>query len=316
MIDLGEYWWNGKPTSYSHAADNVYRKAVNVRNYMSDMARAHPGFQMLTTCETENPHGTSDQCVSLILIGENGQAGAYKRTDGAAGFADIQANLRDAVNYIGLMPLESCVQVHGEDAHEPWPEMFTPRACYASLLGGCSTYYSDVRRWTPEQRKFLRQFNEWRKSPSIAALLREVAHPLAIGADNLGPYAWIYTNADRSRALLIAVGFDATPADLSPRLRTLAADKTYIIEEVTQPRSGPTARRPCGTFSGAKLKTAGFPIHLKSGQERCAAFIIQEANGSAARVCLTRRCRAMLPVFDLVLAKAASDLEPIGRDQT
>jgi hypothetical protein len=219
-----------------------------------------------------------------MLIGENGQAGAYKRTDGASGFANIQANLRDAMNYIGLLPLEACVQVHGEDANDPWPAMFTPQACYASLLGGCSTYYSDVRRWAPEQRKFLRQFNDWRKNPRMGALLRAVAHPLATGEDNQGPYAWSYTSARRGQALLLAVGFGSAPANLAPRLRTVEPSKTYLVEEITQTPDGDYAYAYRGEFTGARLKAEGLPIDLDAGVERCSAFWIQEQAGAGPQV--------------------------------
>lgn len=282
MIDLGELWLNDQPTAYSHPSDNVYRKYVNLRNYISDMARKHPDFTLLTTCEVENPSKLtsgnrgphSAQCVSLMLIGENGQAGAYKRTDGAIGFATVQANLRDAMNYIGLMPLEACVQVHGEDAKDPQPGMFTTQAVYASLLGGCSTYYSDVRRWTPEQRAFLRRFNDWRKSPRISALLREVAHPLAIGEDNKGPYAWIYTNPARTEALLIAVGFDSKSSDFTLPLRTLEDAKTYLVMETPPFVDGNETSIYRGAFTGAQLKHQGLPITLD--QECATAFLLSE----------------------------------------
>ncbi|MEI6674603.1 MAG: DUF5703 domain-containing protein [Verrucomicrobiota bacterium] len=39
MIDLGELWLNDTPTAYSHPSDNVYRKFVNLRNYMTDTLR-------------------------------------------------------------------------------------------------------------------------------------------------------------------------------------------------------------------------------------------------------------------------------------
>lgn len=298
MIDLGTLWLDDKPTAYSHPADNVYRKFVNLRNYMSGMARQHPGFTMLTTCETENPgDGTTQgpdsaqtalpnvnrQCVSLMLIGENGQAGAYKRTDGAHGFPNIQANLRDAMNYIGLLPLEAAVQVHGEDSQDPQPGMFTTQAVYASLLGGCSTYYSDVRRWTPEQRRFLRRFNDWRKCPRISALLREVAHPLATGEDNQGPYAWIYTHPAKTSALLVCVGFGAVPADFSPRLRTLDDSKTYLVTEVgsfSDENDTPVYR---GAFSGALLKTHGLPVDLDDEAEYATAFLLAEKTPENSR---------------------------------
>ena len=283
MIDLGELWLNDKPTAYSHPTDNVYRKFVNLRNYMSEMARRHPDLQMLTTCETENPIGTTDQCVSLMLIGENGQAGTYKRTDGARGFPNVQANLRDAMNTIGLMPLEAFVQVHGEDHKDPQPGMFTPQAFYASLLGGCSTYYSDVRRWTPEQRRFLRQFNDWRNSPRISSLLREVAYPLAIGENNMGPYAWIYTNDTKTEALLVALGFGDGPADFSPRLRTLDDTKTYLVREVMQYVDGNPDPVYRGAFAGAQLKTQGLPVILGDDDECATAFLLSEKSDENAR---------------------------------
>ena len=154
MIDLGEFWWNDKETAYSHPSDNVYRKALAVREYMTDMTRRHPDWVPLTTCELEAPGvNPRAQCVDLMLIAENGQAGSYCRTDNASGARpqSPRSNLSDAFNFIGLMPLEAYVGVYGESGTDPWPEMFTPACYYSTLLSGCSTFYSDVRRWTPNQ---------------------------------------------------------------------------------------------------------------------------------------------------------------------
>jgi len=71
------------------------------------------------------------------------------------------------------MPVEAFVGVYGEAAPqaEPWPKMFTPAWYYSTLLSGCSTFYSDVRRWTPGQKRHMRQFSDWRKNPRVSAML-------------------------------------------------------------------------------------------------------------------------------------------------
>jgi hypothetical protein len=273
MIDLGEFWKNDKETAYSHPSDNVYRKALNLRNYMTAMTRKYPGFVPLTTCETENPGGA--QGVSLMLIGENGQAGTYCRTDGGVGSSKAQRNLCDAFNYIGLFPLEAFVGVYGEAKPDPWPHLFKPDFYYTSLLSGCSTVYSDVRKWTPEQKRHMRLFNDWRKNPRIGAMLRELARPLYNGPDNnnAGPYAWMYADAAKSQALVVAVAFNSkegNPSSFDVRLRALDPDKTYGVEEITLDPAG-FAYAYGGAFTGQELMSKGIRVDPSAREGRCVA---------------------------------------------
>lgn len=290
MIDLGEYWLNEKETAYSHKSDNNYRKALNVRNYMTDMTRKHRDWVPLTTCELEGPNGdefaTGAQGVNLMLVAENGQAGTYCRTDNVnqAVHGSSQNNLSDAFNYIGMMPLEAFVGVYGERGTDPCDTMFTPGSYYANLLSGCSTYYSDVRRWTPAQKQHMRQFNDWRKSPRIDAMLGQVARPLFEGADhsNRGPYAWMYSNDAKTQAMLIAVGFDIAQ-ELQLPLRGLSADKTYLVEDITLgEKEFEYAYR--GRFTGRQLLDKGMPLNLKTHGVASLAYWIQEDQGEQAQL--------------------------------
>jgi hypothetical protein len=259
MIDLGELWQNSKETGYSHPSDNVYRKSLNLRNYVTRMTRKYPEFTPLISCEVPNPGGA--QCVSLMEVGENGQAGTYYRTDGGG-------NLRDAFNFIGLMPLESFVGVIGYEG-DPWPKMFTPVYYYSTLLNGCFTFYSDVRNWTLEQRQHMRLFNDWRKNPRIGAVLRELARPLYNGPDNnnAGPHAWMYANSLKSSAILVALVFDKQSKSLpfDVKLRALDPGKTYLIEDITLgPKGFVYAYR--GKSKGADLMAKGVHLDLNARQ--------------------------------------------------
>ena len=287
MIDLGEFWWNDKETACSHPSDNVYRKALAVREYMTDMTRRHPDWVPLTTCELEAPGvNPRAQCVDLMLIAENGQAGSYCRTDNASGARpqSPRSNLSDAFNFIGLMPLEAYVGVYGESGTDPWPDMFTPACYYSTLLSGCSTFYSDVRRWTPAQKQHMRQFNDWRKNPRISAMLGEVARPVHDGPDhnNRGPYAWMYVDTQQTTALLIAVGFGIAQ-ELQPRLRGLNPDRTYWVEDITLGREKPGYVFR-GRHTGRDLMANGLPLDLAAHGASSLACWIQAEKPQPAQV--------------------------------
>ena len=241
MIDLGELWKNDQVTAYSHPTDNVYRKYVNLRDYMTDMTRRHHDWTPLTTCETECPPGfeRKDQCVSLMVLGENGQAGSYCRTDNRCGSGQSpRSNLADAFNYYGLLPIEAFVGVYGEDGVDPWPGMFSTACYYGTLFSGCSTFYSDVRKWTPEQKSHMRRFNDWRRNPRFEAMLghvpRPLTGPLADGAQPTisSPFAWMYLDDSASQGLIIAVGHGLRRT-CHVRLRGLDPKRFYWIEDIT-----------------------------------------------------------------------------------
>ena len=278
MIDLGELWKNDQETSYSHPSDNVYRKALNLRNYMTCMTRKYPDFVPLTTCETENPGGP--QSVSLMIVAENGQAGSYCRTDGGVSGSKAQRNLCDAFNYIGLLPLEAFVGVYGESGGDYWPHLFRPDFYYTSLLSGCTTVYSDVRKWTPEQKRHMRLFSDWRKNPRIGAVLRELARPLYSGPDNnnAGPYAWMYTDAAKSEALFITVAFSpqyGKPQVFDVKLRALDPRKTYLAEDITLDANG-FAYAYCGVLTGEELTSKGLRVDPGFHEGQCTAVWLKE----------------------------------------
>jgi hypothetical protein len=286
MIDLGELWKNDSETSYSHPSDNVYRKGLLLRNYMNYMTHKYPEFITLTTCETENPirgwRTPNGQSVALMDIADNGQAGTYCRTDNDNGALNQSAlsNLADAFNYIGLMPVEAFVGVYGEGGTDPWPAMFTAGYYYATLLGGCSTYYSDVRNWTTAQKAHMRLFNDWRKSCRIASLLRELARPLYNGPGNnsKGPYAWMYADSAATKAILIATGSSATIFNVN--LRALSDDKKYIVEDVSLVDGGTFNYAPKIVCKGAALKNPGFAVNLAESGSRGKAYWIQEISSA------------------------------------
>jgi hypothetical protein len=202
-----------------------------------------------------------------MILGENGQTGSHCRTDNRCGSGqNSRFNLVDAFNYYGFLPLPAYVGVYGENGVDPWPDMFTPAYYYGILFSGCSTFYSDVRKWTTEQKSHMRLFNDWRRSPRIQAILgaapRALTAPLADGRSpgKSSPIAWMYADESGSQAMLVAVGHGLRRS-CHVKPRGLDPGKTYWIEDITLGREN-FEYKCLGRLSGRTLMEEGLYLDL------------------------------------------------------
>jgi hypothetical protein len=290
QLDAGTIWKTDAVTSYSHPSDSVYRKILGMKRYMNTIAHKYPDFIMQVTCEIDNPEGErpevaykKEQNVGLIHLADNGIVGMYRRTDNGD-------DLRDLFDCVGLFPLEGMLSTWGADADD-WAHAWqdSPQWYYQFLLARHTSLYNppdsvqrgDTKAWTPETIAHLRAFNDWRKSPRIKALLNEVMRPVFNGPDwqkNEGPWAWMYTDEHRTKALLLAVNplKLAKSNSFAAKLRWLDPAKTYTVEDITMLPGGKFKNQSCGEFTGAQLKEVGLPIDLDKCPEHCAAFWLEE----------------------------------------
>ena len=96
----------------------------------------------------------------------------------------------------------------------------------------------------------------------------------------------MFTDETRKQAIVFAVNHREliTNNAFAAKLRWLDASKTYLIEDITQAPDGDFAYAYRGEFTGTQLKTDGLPIDLDAGEERCAAFWIQERTAACPQV--------------------------------
>ncbi|WP_090116309.1 carbohydrate-binding protein [Cohnella sp. OV330] len=268
MIDLTEFWPNTTATSTSHPSDSVYRKNVNVRNYMNDVVSRHPDFLMKETSEVDYYPTQGDRNVGLLHIGDNGFVSAKGNVDKSMliGFDSFGYLPMNSVYYGGLTTGKT------EDY-------------YSYMLARVIKFAKDPSTWSAAGVSTLKKFNEWRKNPRIVALTDGMTRPLYAGPnfDTSGPYAWMYASDDKSKALVIATaaGETAAATELTLNLRWLDSNKTYLVEDVTMDDSGNINYRYKGRYTGAQLKSPGLPVNLAENTSKGKAFWIQEDNASA-----------------------------------
>lgn len=288
QVDAGLLWKTDQETSYSHPSDSVYRKILGMRRYMNTIAHEHPDFIMQTTCEVDNPAGPGsgashgNQNVGLIHLADNGIAGMFRRTE-------YRDDVRDLSAAVGMFPLEGTLSTWGEDNVGATSWQDSPLWYYQFLLARHTTIYSWPGDWSTESVAHLRLFNDWRKNPRIKAVLDELLRPVYSGGDwlkNEGPWAWMFTDEQKSKALLFALNhLDlATNNAFAAKLRGLDPAKTYLIEEITQTPGGKFAYAYRGEYAGRQLVKVGLPIDLDDRPEPCAAFWIQEKASAGPRV--------------------------------
>lgn len=280
QVDAGLLWKTDRETAYSHPSDSVYRKILGMRCYMNAIAHQNPDFIMQTTCEVDNPAGPGaadshgNQNVGLIHLADNGVAGMFRRTE-------YRDDVRDLFAAVGMFPLEGLLSTWGEDgnAQAAWKD--SPLWYYQFLLAHHTSIYSWPGNWSEISVAHLRVFNDWRKNPRIKTLFNEPLRPVYNGADwlkNEGPWAWMFTDEPKTKALLIAINHLnlATNNAFAAKLRWLDASKTYLIEEITQTANGGFNYVFRGEYAGRQLVYEGLPIDLDDRPEPCAAFWIQE----------------------------------------
>jgi hypothetical protein len=202
---------------------------------------------------------------------------------------DAGDDVRDLFDCVGLFPLEGMLSTWGEDKLGPHAWQDSPRWYYQFLLARHTSIYSRPDGWSPESVAHMRAFNDWRKNPRIKAVLDELMRPVYNGADwrkNEGPWAWMFVDPQKTKALFIAINHLKLSHENSfaAKLRWLDSAKTYLIEDITMLPGGRFNHRFRGEFAGAQLKEHGLPIDLAAGPERCAAFWIQEKSGDGPQV--------------------------------
>ncbi|MEI6783001.1 MAG: GH36 C-terminal domain-containing protein [Verrucomicrobiota bacterium] len=275
QLDCGLLWKTDKPTGYSHPGDSVYRKLLGMRRYVNTITRKFPDYLMHITCEIDNP-GTSrgDQNTGLAHMGDNTIIGTFNR-------AETGDDLRDLFASFGQFPMEASLATPGEGgaSESSWSD--SPLWYYQFLLARHTSIYSWPGNWSDESVAHLRVFNDWRKNPRIKSLLNEPLRPVYNGTNwlkNEGPWAWMFTDEQKSKALLFAINhLDlATDNQFTAKLRWLDPAKVYLIEEITQNPHGEFAYGYRGEYAGRDLVRVGLPINLEDRPEPCAAFWIQE----------------------------------------
>ena len=140
---------------------------------MNTIAHKYPDFIMQTTCEIDNPGGApshGEPKRGTDQLADNGIMGMFRRSE----YADDVRNLFAAV---GLFPLEGMLSTHGEDRMTAASWQDSPLWYYQFLLARHTMIYSWPGDWSPESVAHLRVFNDWRKNPRFAAILKEVMRP-------------------------------------------------------------------------------------------------------------------------------------------
>ncbi len=271
MIDLTEFWPNTSATSTSHPSDSVYRKNVLVRNYLNDLTSRHPDFIGKLTSEVDIYPTQGDRNVGLLHMADNGFVSSK---------GDVDKSMKIGMYSFGYLPMSS---VYYGGAPTGKMEDY-----YSYMLARAIKFKTDPGTWSTTGINSLKKFNDWRKSPRIQALTKDTIRPLYAGPnfDTSGPYAWMYTPADKSNALVIVTAAsEVTPAnDLTLNLRWLDNNKTYLVEDITMDDSGTSSYSYKGRYTGAELKSTGLYVNLTENTSKGKAFWIQEDNGSSMQV--------------------------------
>jgi hypothetical protein len=271
MIDLTEFWPNTAATTTSHPGDSVYRKNVLVRNYMNDLVSRHPEFIGKLTSEVDIYPTQGDRNNGLLHISDNG----FLSANGGVG-----TSLKIGMDSFGYLPMNS-VYYGGNPSGKV-------EDYYSYMLARVIKFNTDPSGWSTTGMNSLKKFNDWRKNPRIKALTEQTTRPLYAGPnfDTAGPYAWMYTPDDKSKALVIATaaGETAAATDVTLNLRWLDSSKTYLVEDITMDDGGTSSYIYKGKFTGDQLKSPGLSVNLAENTSKGKAFWIQEDNGSSMQV--------------------------------
>lgn len=270
-VDLTEYWQNLDVTSYSSPCDNVYRKAVLTRNMMNDIVTSHPEFEIKVTSEVDIFPTQGDRQTELLHLPYNG----WLTTTGAG------SNLETIGMNFGHLPLSS-IYFGGEPTTKT-------SVLYALLCGRNVKSKTRPDKWAREDLQQMRMLNDWRKSPRVMALTDRQMRPVYLGEgwDDKdaskwtamdGVYMWMFTDAERSTALLLASCGNQSSV-VGPRsypLRWLAPDKRYAVADVTLDDKGyfTYAFKTCAT--GQTLNTQGLSVDLLENSSSAKAYWLKE----------------------------------------
>ena len=283
MIDLTEYWQNTATTGYSHASDNVYRKAVLSRNMLNEISDEYPQYRPKITSELDIFPSQTDRSTSLIHIPHNGWNTA------GCGVTGEDLSIRTAVVLFGHLPMEATYINSGK--------MTGRMEDYYSYMFARNTKFaedpSDPVKWPDAHIALMGVFNRWRRSPRVHALASEIWRPVFLGEGwdtrsdwdvTAGPYVWMYTNDDRSEGLVIATGKMGYRRGVSADLRWLDQGESYMVCDVTLDDSGEHTYAYRGTFAASALRAPGLPIDLQENTTRGKAFWVRKVDGRDLQV--------------------------------
>ncbi|MCW2504037.1 MAG: hypothetical protein JWO79_2321 [Actinomycetia bacterium] len=281
MVDLTEYWQNEAETSYSSPSDNVYRKAVLVRNLLNGIVEKYPFYRLKLTTELDIYPSQGDRSAGLMHLIYNGWV------TGSTAVTGESLSLRAALVSFGAMPMESAYMNIGA--------MSARMEDYYGYMAVRNVKFpgdpGDPKSWPAAGVTLMAAFNKWRKSARVSALTEELFRPIYLGSGwdartwdpSSGPYAWLYTDAERSRALVIATGGGGRGGAVTAPVRWLDERATYLVSDITLDDRGGHSYAFRGTFTGAALRK-GLPIDLKSNPSRGKAFWIEKAAGAGPQV--------------------------------
>ncbi|MDX6264670.1 MAG: alpha-galactosidase [Kribbellaceae bacterium] len=280
MVDLTEWWQNEAVTGYSHPSDNVYRKAVLSRRLLNELVEKYPHYLPKVTSELDIWPTQGDRNTSLMHVPYNG----WNTANGGITGEDL--SLRTAVTGFGHLPMNSAYMNGGR------------------LTGRMEDYYSylAVRNvkfgqdpgkpgtWPDAAVDLMATFNRWRKHPRITRLTEQPFRPVYLGSgwdgttwdSSTGPFVWMWTDEQRTEALMIATGKGGSASTVVADLRWLRPTATYSIADISLDDDGSHTYAYRGTFTGTALQE--FPIDLRTNTSRGQAFWIREARGNDLQV--------------------------------
>lgn len=272
-VDLTQYWQNLDETTYSHPSDNVYRKNVLTRNMMNDVVDENPDYEIKVTSELDLYPNPGDRMTELLHLPNNGWmtiTGTNKPIDGLG-------------IHFGHLPLNAIYLGTGGDPTEKADEL------YAILSGRDVKAHKLPTNWSENGIELFGKLNKWRKGDRVKALTDNLVRPVFLGqgwnnADaskwemEVAPYIWMYTDEDKSSALVIATAggrSNLTPPTDYP-LRWLDDSKTYLVQDVTLDDTRVFTYAFKGKYSGSLLNTDGLNVNLYENTSPAKAYWIHE----------------------------------------
>lgn len=270
MIDLTEYWQNEQTTAYSHAGDSVFRKAVLTRIMLNDLVTQNPQYLPKLTSELDIAPTQGDRNNGLMHIAYNG----WNTSNGGITGEDL--SLRTALTAFGHLPMNS-TYMNGGRMTGRMEDYYSYMAVRAVKFGQDP---GDATKWPDSAVKLMSVFNAWRKRPEITALTDGQFLPVYLGqgwdttqADSSkGPYVWMWTDAPRRTALLIATAAGTAQTTVDAKVRWLKDHTTYAVTDITIDDDGTQAHAAKGRFTGARLRTEGLPVDLSENTSKGKAF--------------------------------------------
>jgi hypothetical protein len=281
MVDLPEFFHRTTDTTYSHVSDAVYRKNVNTRNLLNQLAIDHAGYIPKETSEVDETNFESDdfgmfpvRMNGLLHLGYNG----YVTQNGGLGTTQNMCMVG-----FGFMPWGSnYISIDGTTT--------SMRDLYKMLAARYVKVPNDPANWSSAFNSMAAKFNTWRKNVRMQDVLNDNFKPLT-GTDGTGMFAWMHTNSDLTKNYLICVQ-DPNMSDADNQkwlqLRWLDPAKTYVIVEVTiMGDCSNYYKYVAGPTSGADLMAAnkGFFANVSSSAPQSArAFYIYEYTGETQKI--------------------------------